>query len=134
MSPRQAWYRKVRTYRSRRFYYIKVWASTRKCVSPPQGKWKKRLWFSGTFLVQYKSRSWNISSMWLILTIGELCNTSNEGEYKGSKLIFLFLKWNFIKVLNLFLFQQVKKQVATNFDRNSKDHFFPHVSCHSEFC
>ena len=87
---------------------IMVWASTRKCVSPPWQKYKNLLWFSATFLVKYKSRSWKISSVWSIKTIGELYSTSNEGKNMVSKVRFFFLKLNFIEIWNVHLFQQVK--------------------------
>ena len=36
----------------RKEIYIKVWSSTRKCVSPPWRKYQNWMWFFGTFLVQ----------------------------------------------------------------------------------
>ena len=96
-------------------FYIKVWASTRKCVSPQWQKWKNLFGFSATFLVLYKSRSWKIGSLWSILTLGELCITSNEGENKVSKIYFRFFKWNFMEIWNVFLFQQAKTTSKNKF-------------------
>ena len=55
------------------FEMLSFWAQfgpettmTRMCFSPPWQKWKKSLQFFGTFLKQYKSRFWKITSVWFI--------------------------------------------------------------------
>ena len=60
--------------------------------------------------------------MWFIWTIVEQCSSSNEGEINDSKLVFPFLKSNFIE-----------QQEKTNFERNCKLHFLPRVFCQLEF-
>ena len=77
-------------------------ASLIKCISrseqapgsvfhPPWRKYQNLLWFFGTFVVQYKIRSWKINTRQIIKKIGEQCTSSKKGEFYFSKKKIIFL-------------------------------------------